>query len=348
MKDRVYYLDWLRFFLIVSLVPFHVADYYAHTTFALRTEMIDPILNIIYQSFTQWRLALLFFISGVFSQMYLDKHGKMKFFKNRFMRIYVPLNLGIIFLIPPQVYIERITKDNYQQSLFDFYLTLFNGIYPQGNFSWGHLWFLFYLFVFMLLLILIYKKNNNNKYVVPICMITPIVAELVLRKYFPGYPSFIGDYCNIIVFACYFLLGTTYFSSIFWQQIHSYDKFLLPLTFIITVLVPTMEINHHSFGYNFLFALRTLLLIIILPELFKKYFSFRNRFVEYIKDASYSYYILHHTIIIVLAYYTLKLFDPLNFFLITTILSIILIQIIYELVKRVPYLRLLIGLKAKN
>ena len=61
-------------------------------------------------------------------------------------------------VIVPQVYVERISVGmpdrlsprDFDGSYLAFYPHYFEGVYPQGNFSWHHLWFLAYLLVFSL------------------------------------------------------------------------------------------------------------------------------------------------------------------------------------------------------
>jgi glucan biosynthesis protein C len=64
----------------------------------------------------------------------------------------------MLLVIPPQVYFERIgtwmprrmRPIDFHGSFIEFYPHIFDGVYPNGNFSWHHLWFLVYLFMFSL------------------------------------------------------------------------------------------------------------------------------------------------------------------------------------------------------
>jgi hypothetical protein len=60
----------------------------------------------------------------------------------------LPLIAGILILVPPQVWLERRLEGRFQGSLLAFYPHFFDGIYPRGNLSWHHLWFLVFLVVF--------------------------------------------------------------------------------------------------------------------------------------------------------------------------------------------------------
>ena len=87
----------------------------------------------------QWRMPLLFLISGAGTYYALGKRSPKKYLGERFKRLMIPLIAGIFILVPVQVYLEK--ADQYS-SLLNFYPHMFEGIYPSGNFSWHHLWFI--------------------------------------------------------------------------------------------------------------------------------------------------------------------------------------------------------------
>ena len=88
----------------------------------------------------------------------MSTRPERSFTKERVKRLFIPLVFGMAVIIPPQVYIERIFRSQFEGSYFSFYLEAFNGSYPEGNLSWHHLWFLAYLFVFSLLAFPIFKR----------------------------------------------------------------------------------------------------------------------------------------------------------------------------------------------
>jgi hypothetical protein len=57
-------------------------------------------------SISPWRLALLFFISGVAARFLLDKLTPGRFALDRFKRLFVVLLLGMWVINPIQVYVE--------------------------------------------------------------------------------------------------------------------------------------------------------------------------------------------------------------------------------------------------
>jgi len=69
----------------------------------------------------------------------------------------VPLCIGIVLLVPPQVYAERRLRGQFQGSFLAFFPHFFEGVYPHGNFSWHHLWFLGHLFLYSLLALPLFR-----------------------------------------------------------------------------------------------------------------------------------------------------------------------------------------------
>ena len=70
----------------------------------------SKVLDDIMVYFEQFRLPILFFISGVGSVILLSKVTVVKFIKDKFLRLFIPLLIGSLLLIPPQIYIENIVN----------------------------------------------------------------------------------------------------------------------------------------------------------------------------------------------------------------------------------------------
>ena len=107
---------------------------------------------------SQWRLSLLFVISGIGTFFNISKKTGLEFAKDRFQRLVIPLVVGILFIIPTVVYFQRLNAGLFTGNYLEFWLLKANiGVDPQGNFSWLylwlHLWYLVYLLIFSLLLI---------------------------------------------------------------------------------------------------------------------------------------------------------------------------------------------------
>jgi len=111
----------------------------------------------------QWRMPILFVISGMETRFALSYKSGKQYRKERFKRLFIPLLFGMFVIVPPQSF-ERLTQGQDYSSFLQFYPHYFNGIYPKGNFSWHHLWFLPYLLTMSILatpLFLFLRKEKN-------------------------------------------------------------------------------------------------------------------------------------------------------------------------------------------
>ena len=81
-------------------------------------------------------------------------------------RLLVPLVFGMVVLVPPQVYLERLYRGQFTGSFLDWLPQAFQGgAYPAGNMSWHHLWFLAYVLVltFVLLPCFLWARSERGR-----------------------------------------------------------------------------------------------------------------------------------------------------------------------------------------
>ncbi len=95
-----------------------------------------------------WIMALFMILAGESSWFALERRSPREYVRARLLRVGLPLVAGILVLVPPQVYLERRLRGQFRGSFLQFYPRFFDGIYPEGNFSWHHLWFLVFLLAF--------------------------------------------------------------------------------------------------------------------------------------------------------------------------------------------------------
>ena len=149
-KIRRYDLDWLRVIVFALLILYHVGMFFVPWGWHIKNNEIYSWLRYPMLFLNQWRLPILFVISGMGTAYALSFRSTGQFIKERFVRLYIPLAFGMLFIVSPQVYIERLVNGQFAGSIWDWFSTgvFLQGIYPEGNFSWNHLWFLPYLLVF--------------------------------------------------------------------------------------------------------------------------------------------------------------------------------------------------------
>ena len=165
--DRLYYLDWLRVFAILSVLFFHcgkIFDY--HTTVVFNT-VRSPILSAFREFGFLWIMPLFFILSGASVFLSLRSRGTGGFIKARILRLLIPLVLiGTFIINPPYVYIERLFSGQAASGFIQWYPRFFDGIYGfGGNFAplgqGTHLWYLEFLFIYSLILLPLFTRSKK-------------------------------------------------------------------------------------------------------------------------------------------------------------------------------------------
>lgn len=164
---RRYDLDWLRDIAFTLLILYHVGMFFVLWEWHIKNDKLSHSFQYPMSFLNKWRLPLLFLISGMGTYVALSKRNLKHFAGERIKRLLVPLIFGILFIIPPQVYFERLDKQQFTGSYFDYWTqSAFAGVYPEGNISWYHLWFIVYLLFFSLILapifIRLYRQKENK------------------------------------------------------------------------------------------------------------------------------------------------------------------------------------------
>lgn len=149
-KERLHYVDWLRVIAFALLIAYHSSvAFFPDMKWLISSVQTSEALSLTMMYPRAWRLALLFFVSGMGTWFVFRSSGGLAFLKERFLRLFVPLIFAMCVIIVPQVWYERIWEDGYDGSLLTFWLTRYftEGKYPDGNFTWAHMWFVGYLIV---------------------------------------------------------------------------------------------------------------------------------------------------------------------------------------------------------
>ena len=109
--SRRYDLDWLRVLAFGLLILYHVGKFYAadsgwHVKSAHTAEWLQyPMLFS-----NQWRMSLLFVISGLALSFVWGRYSPGKLALRRAWRLLVPLVFGMAFVVAPQPYYEALGK----------------------------------------------------------------------------------------------------------------------------------------------------------------------------------------------------------------------------------------------
>ncbi len=365
-------IDWLRVLVFGLLIFYHTGKFFEPNDFHIKNNTIYDGLTLPMYFLNRWRLPILFVISGMGTYFALNKRSSWQFSKERIIRLFIPLVFGMIFIVPPQVYIERITDHDFSGNYFSFWKEVaFIGVYPEGNLSWHHLWFLPYLLLFSLIWLPIFqyvKKYPTNKFMVwlsfqikkPLGLfwfcLPLILVELMLKPYFPKTNALLDDWYLLTKFGILFGYGfiLIHLKEVFWKSIEKYRVLYAIISIIaFSILYVSVWVMKDT---RFSYALELTIIpvnywswILLIFAYSSKYLNKASKELKYANEAVYPFYILHQTITIIIGYYIMNL----NWGFLYKFSSMIFgtffgSWIVYEFgIRRWKYIRPLFGLKVK-
>jgi glucan biosynthesis protein C len=240
-RGRLACLDWLRFLVVLSLAPFHAAISFTGmgSVYVYDTPVRDILLaggTPVFMGphalsyFTifmdNWFMHLLFLVSGIGVALSLRKRSPAQFLGERCNRLLLPLVICTPLVISVQSWLGALSFGRFSGSFLAFFPHFFNGIntgsHSSGNFEWGHLWFLAYLFVFsalaLPLFLLIRRRGEASRILsvargfaaVPLLLLPALwtgLLEAVFRPGWPGFLNLVNDWANFTVYLSFFLAG---------------------------------------------------------------------------------------------------------------------------------------------
>jgi glucans biosynthesis protein C len=143
-------LDRLRIAAVLLVFLVHVAQIFSpFEAWHIESQDRSQALGLFTVFLGPWLMPLFMLVAGASSWYALRHRTILAFFRARVLRLLVPLVAGTLLVIPPQMYLRSVARGDFDGSYLAFYPRFFDGVYPEGNFSYGHLWFLVYLFLLM-------------------------------------------------------------------------------------------------------------------------------------------------------------------------------------------------------
>ena len=331
---RRYDIDFLRVFAFMLLILYHVSMLYAegegwHVKSAYQTDKLDiPRLLV-----NQWRMPLLFIISGLAISFIWNKYGGLALAARRSRQLLVPLLFGMAFVVAPQCYYEALGKGLIEPGFLRFmgqYLTFqdFPGEAWAGeeqiHWTWNHLWYLPYLLFYTLLLIPIAKfLDGPGRLLLEgfrrlrgiALLLGPLIPLMLWGNFvFPKFPdithALIDDGYAHVMYFTFFLIGYLIGRDAgLWSELVRLRKLHLALAAVAFVLL-LVQFNFmpeerplwlEQLGLLGVYANRWLWLLAVLG--WGHYlFNRPMKYLPYATEAIFSWYILHQTITVVVGY----------------------------------------------
>lgn len=362
---RKYEIDHLRVIAFLILIFYHVGMLFVPWDYHLKNNETSEYFMAPMFFIHQWRLALLFVISGIGTYFSFSRRNTGQFIFERFKRLIIPLIFGMLIIVPPQVYCERLVEGIPYTSYFDYYFTdSMKGSYPNGNFSWHHLWFIRYLFTYSLVLIIIKKGLDYispfiDKYIekakgVPLFVIVCIPTFLCQYFLSPHYPvtlAFWGDWFAILDYLWFFVAGYLFAKNIdnTWPIFNRLKYITLALgiiSYAVYSLSFTTTFDNHLIA-SIARSVNAWCWIFTIIGFAITFLNKSSKWLTYANEAVYPFYILHQTVIIIIAYYiynsNMSIFTK---YIIVASGTVIICWILYQfLIRKYNVLRFLFGMK---
>jgi hypothetical protein len=378
-SERRVDLDWVRIGAFGLLIFYHVGMLYVswqfHIKSAHHTTALEPLMLLL----NPWRLALLFLVSGAATRFMLRKYAMGPLLRSRSSRLLIPLILGMLVIVPPQAYDQIAESLGYPAGLLDFYTRHYFAFGVQFCHpgpcillpTWNHLWFVAYLWIYTMALgaVLVAAPGLVDwieRRLAPalsgvLLLIVPSVAFAVYRlALWPSFPSthaLFGDWYNHAVYATVFLLGFVLVRAEgFWDAIEGQRRLALSLAaaLFLSFLVlrwtrdsaapPSLLLKLYS---GIAYGCYQWLCIVAVLGFARRWLAADSAVRRYLTDAIFPYYIVHQTAIIMIAHELhgrdLPAWLEAGIVISGTLAACV---VTYEIVRRIPILRPLFGLRA--
>ena len=352
-SNRKYYIDNLRWMLLLILIPYHTAMAWnvwdePNYIFFEGNKVISSIVVF----FSPYFMPVLFVLSGISMRLSLRSRTKREYITERMKKLLIPFLFGVLALMPVMTYIADKFSYSYEGGFLRHYRIFFTKFTDltgvDGGFSAGQFWFLLYLFVISVVGIgiltlferIIPEKGRSVPLwgVVMLGLPLPILSELL---------SVGGK--SLAEYTYLFLIGYYVFSKD--EIIDKAEKYKM-LMFCIGISSAVVNVYLFIWSGKEYVLLNTLakyitewLMIIALTGIAKGYLNFTGNISAYMSKRSFLFYIWHFIWVVMFQYILYQIMGNNTFILFTgtVILSYVMTFICCEISMRIPVLCFLTG-----
>ena len=374
--ERHYGMDWLRIGAFALLILYHIGMFFVPWGWHVKTAEPMHWVTVPMLASNAWRLPLLFLVSGYASAALLGKDARIgRFLASRTTRLMIPVIFAAIFLIPAQPWVELQFKHGYTASYWHFWTTDYfrfgalDGIVMP---TWQHLWFVVYLWFYTIalaLLLAITPKRLRTQIAAladralagPLVLIVPIALLLVhLGLSWPGKEethALVDDWQAHRVYFAMVLFGVLLSNApAIWEGIRRWWKAAAIIALIGYAAVVAVDLSlldpilPGASPQHVLFEIARVFqgwgTIIALIGVADRWWNRDHALRPMLTEAVFPFYIIHQTVIVVVAWYLLLLALPaLAEFAILLPATVIGCWLFYWIGRRITPLRPLIGLR---
>ncbi len=335
MTTRRADLDWLRVLAFGLLILYHAGMAWSGWSWHVTSpESIDWLREAM-RFLNRWRMPLIFVVSGAAVALALGSQTSGAFVVDRLKRLALPLVFGMAVIVPPQVYLERLYRGQFTGSFLQWLPEAYRGVYPAGNMSWHHLWFLAYVLVLTLVLLPIFLWARSaagrsalakaSRFVARThlqwAMVLPLAASLLwLAPVSYNTNGLVGDWHGLVYYGVLLLYGAFLFGSSELLEALERQRFLslaigvaayatLYVVFIGGAVRPVIAADVRP-AFALVSAINTMAWLFAILGFAHRHLTRRPAFLAEATDAVYPFYLLHQTVTVIAVYWLLTMGVP--------------------------------------
>lgn len=372
--QRRHDLDWLRVFAILSVFLFHSTRFFDHWFWHVKNPVTYDSATLFQSFMVVWMMPFVFLISGASIFYAMNKGGAGAFFKDKALRLLVPLTVAVFTYAPLQVYLERITHGQFSGSFFAWLPHYFEGVYlgdgSAGNFAFVgmHMWYVFFLLLYIVIFYPLFRwmKGSGRAALEKIANViaSPWTLWLVLALPILTLHLFVSDtdweagsggwpFLYYPIFLIYgFVIASSERLQSNLKRMRWYNlavSALFTATYIILLAFPALDALEDALADMF-WILSACTLLPAFLGFGMQNLNFTDPFLKYANEAVMGFYILHQTVLLVIGYFVVDwAISDFSKWAIIFVSSFIVIMAIYEfLIRRVNVVRWLCGMKPQT
>ena len=368
MNERRMDIAWLRILAVLLLFPFHTARVFdIWGEFYVKNDQLSTALTYLIAYMEPWHMPLLFLLAGAASWFALGRRSGRRYTGERAKRLLVPFLFGLLVLIPPQSYLGLLSHagsaPGYVEWLPGFFQLNPDDMdgYFLGGHTWGHLWFIFHLFLYALLTlpVLLFLRRGAGQRVVGLLARAATVPGVILLFALALVPAMpVPDIAggNPVFYVALFLLGYLMMADERFQKaIDAHRLVALVLGPLACVAVACFDVGGWPAVPGWAEAPLEIYLSTLLPwcclvallAYGRRFLRSSNRFTSYAAEASYPVYLLHQTVIVAVAFVVVRWDAGVAVKFSAILLASVLVSVlVYELaIRRLGAVRFLFGMK---
>jgi peptidoglycan/LPS O-acetylase OafA/YrhL len=372
--QRRYDLDWLRVLAILSVFVYHSTRFFNLYDWHVKNPVTYGWVQALEVFMEIWMMPFIFLISGASIFYAMNKGGAGTFFKDKTLRLFIPLLVAVFTYAPLQVYLERITHGQFSGSFFAWLPHYFEGAYMDvggaGNFAFAgmHMWYVMILLLYCVMFYPLFRwwKGSGRGVMdkiagflaapwtmwlvmaLPILILHIFVSDTDLEFGSGGWP-----FLYYILFLLYgFVIVSherlqTKIQRMRWFHLTLGGVLGAMYVFLaVNVSNPAIEPWEDALGDTF-WILSACNLLPAFLGFGMQYLTKFTPFLKYASEAVMGFYILHQTVLLVVGYFVVQWKIP-DFakWAVIAAGSFIVIMAVYELlIRRVNIMRWLCGMK---